>query len=53
MENEFICNNCKHQCGEYNCNSVCDKNYYEWKIKQEKCIKQLYVDNHSHKEERR
>lgn len=53
MENEFICNNCKRQCGEYNSNSICDKNYYEFKIKQSECIRLLNADNNSHKEERR
>lgn len=53
MEYEFICHDyCKYHCGEYNGRSICDKNYYEWELKQKQCIKQ-FEDNHSNKEERR
>lgn len=37
-----ICVDCTHKCSEYYNNATCDKAYYEWCIKQEKCEKEAH-----------
>lgn len=34
------CVECDHQCYEYFNNGACDKAYYEWTLKQDKCDKE-------------
>jgi hypothetical protein len=34
---DCICIDCDHKCSEYYSNYICDKNYYEWTLKEDKC----------------
>ena len=39
-----ICVECEHKCSEYNANYISDKSYYEWTLKEEKCVAEQTED---------
>ena len=38
---ECICVDCPNKCYEYHNSITCDKAYYEWCLKEDKCITKL------------